>query len=300
MLTYIYEAFADEIDCYNLPPDLITVRGIPYDILKLFKKTTLKSLLAYTPIPNRITFSFLFYAIRNGMVKLYEDKKGICWVELKPEYHPRELDISQELLDKAIDMAKSFYSEICQNAKGEYYQDLAEEFPPTFHEAYLYRLFYGGHFPFVEGYKYLIVGDDEGKSLALYLLAKGKVNITVADIDERIPKLVNERIKKINPKVLDTRLIRNKVWEKFDVVISYSLLNSSLNTLKDFLIGTTKDYGIVYMSMYPALFKGLEDIFTVYRYFTDWGFWITDFTPYFVRMVKIPELANLNHQGGIG
>lgn len=293
MLTFIYEEWVNKIDCENLPP-IIDVRGIPYDIFKLFENTSLKSLLAYSPLPNRLTFSFLGYAIKRKMVELVEEK-GICYIKLKSEYRPKNIRIDEEKLKKGIIWAKKFYQEIVKNPKGEYYQDLKDEYPKTYHEQYLKELFYRKHFPYVYGYKYLVVGDDEGKSLALYKITQGQVDITVADIDERIPKLIREKIPKIKTKVIDTRLLRNKVWDKFDVVISYSLLNSQLNTLKDFLIGTTKDYGIVYVSMYPALFKKVEDIFTIWRFFTDWGFWITHFTPYFVRMVKIPELKRVDN-----
>jgi hypothetical protein len=291
MLSFTYEEWVDKIDCHNLPPDLLSVKGIPYDLLKLFEKTTLRSLLAYSPLPNRLTFSFLKYAIDRQMVSLFEEN-GVCWIRLREEFKPREFSVSEEKLKRAIEKAQRFYAEVVLNPKEEYYQDLPDEFPPTFHKAYLERLFFGGHFPFVQDFKYLVVGDDEGKGLALHEITEGRAEITVADVDERIVRKYGEMEVGVKTAVIDTRFYRNKFDPRmrFDVVISYSLLNTSLNTLKDFLTGTLKDYGVAYLSMYPALFKELTDLFSLVNFFYDWGFWITDWTPYFVRLVKIPQL----------
>jgi len=297
MWSFIYEDKINDIDCDKIPfPEELAYfpikrKHLPYDALKLFNKTTLKSLLAYSPFPNKLSFYFLQVALNRKMVNLSRDEEGICWINLRKEFIPKEITIGEDERKRGIEKAFRFYKEVCEKANEKYYQDLIEEFPESFHKMYLRRLFNPFHFPFVEGYKYLIVGDDEGKGIALKEITKGKVDIVVADIDERIVKMAKD--KGLNAKRIDTRLKRNRVEEKFDVVISYSLLNSSLNSLKDFLIGATKDFGVIYISMYPALLRGLKDIFVLQKFFMEWGLWITDITPFYYRIIKIPEILYL-------
>jgi hypothetical protein len=275
----------------NLP----LVRGIPYDLIKLFNDTTLISTFAYAHYPNKLTLAFLKFAKENNLIELVKDREEQCKIRLKKEFKEkfREINLKEDEKEKAIAKAQRFYREITKNGKVEFYQDGIEEFPYTFHRNYLEELFTPTHFPFLKNYKYLVIGDDEAKGLFLWEIFKGDIDLTISDIDEDIIRKYQGLGVKAKFKPIDTRHYRNSVWERFDVVISYSLLNPSLSTIKEFLLGSVKDYGVAYISWYPALYRKIEDFVGLLYFWYYNGFWITHYTPYYLRLVKIPELTRL-------
>jgi hypothetical protein len=283
-------------------------RGLPYEFYQLFQdepilekfpvffNPSLFSVFIYAPFPNKLTIGFLKYAIDNGIIEI-DRKTEICKIklakEIKEQLKKNAIKFTQEEKQNAILKSQELYFEIVKNGKLEYYQDTKNEFFRTFHKNYLEELFMPTHFPFLKNYKYLVIGDDEAKGLFLWEIFKGDIDLTISDIDEDIIRKYRELGVKAKFKAIDTRHYRNSVWERFDVVISYSLLNPSLSTIKEFLLGTVKDYGIAYISWYPSLYSSISAFLDILNFWYFNGFWITHITPYFLRMVKIPELPSI-------
>jgi hypothetical protein len=279
---------------------ILPVNGIPIDFYKLIDGTTLLSLIAYSIYPSRLSLSFLSFAVEKG-IAVIKIVNRTPYVFLNPSRKPQMFNLPKEKVGSWIEQSQYFYKSVCERSKEEFYQDGLEEFPNSFHELFLKELFLSEFFPYVEGFNYLIVGDDEAKGLFLAnLIREGhNINLTIADIDYEIISMYEEIFgkekfkNKIDLKVIDTRFTRNCVNKQYNVVISYSLTNTSFNTLVDFLRGKVKDYGIAYISNYPALIDNYDAYLGLHKYLYDRGFWITHTTPFFFRAVKIPELIGI-------